>query len=186
MIARFLWKGIWRKDAKGLFLVKSYYNSLIHSEPNFIPAKRIWIASVPSKVAFFTWLVSRDKCLDFGPLEKKKVVLANRCILCKKVEETVNHLFIHCDVAWSLCLLTFNLFGIKWVLPSNSQSSFGVEFQSGEKKRKGWFGIWSHTLSFGVFGRKGTLELLRRKPSLSLSSSLISLRLFLVVHWLYQ
>lgn len=37
--------------------------------------------------------------------------MANRCTLCKDVAELVDHLFIHCDVAWSLWMFIFNLLG---------------------------------------------------------------------------
>lgn len=46
--------------------------------------------------------------------------MANRCIMCKQAAKTVDHLFLHCYVARNLWILTFNLFGIHWVLPSST------------------------------------------------------------------
>lgn len=42
-------------------------------------------------------------------------MLANRFYLCHKQEETVNHLFLHCEKMQILWNLTFNLFEICFV-----------------------------------------------------------------------
>lgn len=49
--------------------------------------------------AFFYWLVSLDKVLTADNYKKRGVVVVDWCYVCKKDGESVNHLFLHCDVA---------------------------------------------------------------------------------------
>uniref|UniRef100_A0A5B7B642 Reverse transcriptase zinc-binding domain-containing protein n=1 Tax=Davidia involucrata TaxID=16924 RepID=A0A5B7B642_DAVIN len=52
-------------------------------------------------------------------LQRRGFILASRCWMCKKKEESVNHLLIHCEVpqnAWNLLLA---LFGCSWVFPAS-------------------------------------------------------------------
>uniref|UniRef100_A0A5B7BN90 Reverse transcriptase zinc-binding domain-containing protein n=1 Tax=Davidia involucrata TaxID=16924 RepID=A0A5B7BN90_DAVIN len=50
-------------------------------------------------------------------LKRRGFVLASRCIMCEKEEETSNHLFLHCDVARVLWNVLFSLGGCQWVMP---------------------------------------------------------------------
>lgn len=143
---------MWSKDPKGLFSRKSFYSSLGLNMEVFQLAKNIWIPSVPSKVAFFSWLVAHNKYLTINNLVRMKWELPNRCIMCRKVVESVDHLFIHCEVAKSLWELIFHLFGIKWVLPSSSHDLISNWWVKG----KGKDGEWFFTLSSGAFGKNAT------------------------------
>ena len=56
---------------------------------------------VPSKVGFFVWEAS------WGQLKRRRRPLANRCYLCERVEETIEHLMVHYPQArmfWELIL----------------------------------------------------------------------------------
>jgi hypothetical protein len=47
------------------------------------------------------------------------------CCLCKKSGESIDHLFIHCEVAsemWNVC---FQLFGVVWVMPCRVSELLG-------------------------------------------------------------
>ena len=37
--------------------------------------------------------------------------------MCKRCGESVDHLLLHCPIAWELWSLVFCLFGIQWVMP---------------------------------------------------------------------
>ena len=37
--------------------------------------------------------------------------------MCKSCGESVDHLLLHCSIAWELWSLVFCLFGIQWVMP---------------------------------------------------------------------
>jgi hypothetical protein len=39
------------------------------------------------------------------------------CCMCKARGESVNHLFLHCNVARDLWNMFFSLFGIPWIMP---------------------------------------------------------------------
>jgi len=45
--------------------------------------------------------------------------LASRCVMCFHKEESVDHLFVHCKLVYSLWALAISLMGISWVQSSN-------------------------------------------------------------------
>ena len=45
--------------------------------------------------------------------------LANRCCLCYNNAESMDHLFLFCPIAHSLCMYMIWLFGIEWVMPGS-------------------------------------------------------------------
>jgi hypothetical protein len=50
-------------------------------------------------------------------LRKKHVILVDRCCMCKQNGELVNHLLLHCDVAYALWSVIFTHFGLFGVMP---------------------------------------------------------------------
>ena len=50
--------------------------------------------------------------------------MASRCPLCKEVEETIEHLLIHCPKTWSLWTTLFNVAGGGWVCPFSAKDLF--------------------------------------------------------------
>ena len=60
------------------------------------PTLSIWNPLVPLKVSFFAWEASWEKVLMLDQLKRRGRPLANRCYLCEKEEETLDHLFVHC------------------------------------------------------------------------------------------
>ena len=39
------------------------------------------------------------------------------CHMCKRCGESVDHLLLHCSIAWELWSMVFGLFDIQWVMP---------------------------------------------------------------------
>jgi hypothetical protein len=68
-------------------------------------------------VTFFVWLAALGKILTTDNLRKKNMVLVNRCGMCKKDEESIDHLLLHCECAQFLWDAFFNRFGLTWVMP---------------------------------------------------------------------
>jgi len=74
---------------------------------------------VLSKVAFFLWVAALGNILTIENgknLWRRNITSVSRCHMCKRDEETVDHLLLHCPMAIELWGLVFALFGVKWVM----------------------------------------------------------------------
>jgi hypothetical protein len=69
------------------------------------------------KVAFLAWTTGLGKILTMDNLRKRYVIVVNRCCMCKRYGEFVDHLLLHCEVACALWNAIFNHFGLFWVMP---------------------------------------------------------------------
>jgi hypothetical protein len=107
----------WVPDRKGTYAVKSFYNVLISRDCSPFPWKSIWRTKAPPRVAFFVWSAALGKILTLNNLKKKNMVLVNRCGMCKKDEESIDHLFLHCESAQFLWNAFFSRFGLAWAMP---------------------------------------------------------------------
>lgn len=88
-------------------------------------------------------------------LRKKSIISVSFCCLCKREEEIVDHLLLHCSFA-KVVEYDFALFGVQWVMPRGVVTlCFGRYPNSG---------IWKAILHFflcGVFGGRGMCKALR-------------------------
>jgi hypothetical protein len=107
----------WSPSRKGKFDVRYFYNILAYKETVHLPWKRIWQTKVPLKVAFFAWVVALGKILTLDNLRKRQVIAIDRCCMCKKSGDSVDHLFLHCEVACVLWNAIFIRFNFSWVMP---------------------------------------------------------------------
>ncbi|CAI0440264.1 unnamed protein product, partial [Linum tenue] len=101
---------LWKQEANSKFSVKSLYTELVGSHSREIeefPAKIVWIPWIPSKICFFTWLVYHNRVLSLDNLKRRGLYLANRCVLCKKDEESVQHLLVDCDFVRRIWILMY-------------------------------------------------------------------------------
>ena len=108
----------WVPSRKGKFDVKSFYNILARKKASHFPWKSIWHTKAPSIVAFFTWMAVLGKIFTLDNLRKSNIIVINRCCLCKADGETIDHLFLHYEIALSLWHAIFNRFVLSWVMPS--------------------------------------------------------------------
>ena len=108
-------KVCWKPARNRGFEVRGYYISFY--PPTFVsfPWRMIWQSKVPPRVAFFSWSASLGKILTTDNLRKRRVMVLDRCNMCKRCGESVDHLLLHCFIAWELWSLVFCLFGIQWV-----------------------------------------------------------------------
>jgi hypothetical protein len=107
----------WVPSRKGKFEVRSFYNILTSNVSPTFPWKSIWRMKAPPRVAFFVWSAALGKILTLDNLRKKNMVLINRCGMCKKDEEFIDHLLIHCECAQFLWNAFFSRFGLAWAMP---------------------------------------------------------------------
>ena len=80
--------------------------------------KGIWRVKAPRRVSFFFWCVAWNKILTGDNLRRLRGLdFVDWCIMCRHCGETVDHLLLHCELAyqlWSFVLITF---GLSWVIP---------------------------------------------------------------------
>jgi hypothetical protein len=107
----------WIPNRRGKFEVRSFYTILTSSVNIHFPWKSIWRTKAPPRVAFFVWSAALGKILTLDNLRKKNLVLVNRCGMCKKEEESIDHLLLHCESAQFLWSAFFRRFGLAWVMP---------------------------------------------------------------------
>ncbi|RVW53642.1 putative ribonuclease H protein [Vitis vinifera] len=104
---------LWRQGRSGQFRVKEAYSLLAKSDDTGFPSRSIWVARVPTKVAFFAWEAMWGKVLTLDKLQRRGLQLPNCCFLCGCEEESVNHILIHCTVVRALWDIVFGLVDVK-------------------------------------------------------------------------
>jgi len=63
-------------------------------------------------------------------LRKMHIIIMDRCYLCKRDEESVDHLLLHCDVASALWNNIFTRFGMSWFMPRRVIDLFAYWWKS--------------------------------------------------------
>jgi hypothetical protein len=63
------------------------------------------------------WSAALGKILTLDNLRKRHVIVINRCCMCKKIEESMDHILQHCNVTSALWNTLFSHFGMLWVMP---------------------------------------------------------------------
>jgi hypothetical protein len=58
----------------------------------------------------------------------------DRCYLCKRDEESVDHLLLHCDVVSTLWNLVFSRFGMSWVMSRRVIDLFVCWYKAGRPR----------------------------------------------------
>ena len=91
--------------------VRSYYRVLWSTTQSPFPWKTIWKSKVPTKVSFFLWTAALGRILTIDNLRRRQVVIVDLYCMCKRGEETIDHLIMHCSIASELWNLVFPLFG---------------------------------------------------------------------------
>jgi len=89
----------WVSSKKGVFRVKSYFGSLTCSGGTRFPWKSVWRTQEPPMAAFFTWSAALGKILTIDNLRKRHIINVDRCCVCKRDGESMDHILLHCDVA---------------------------------------------------------------------------------------
>jgi hypothetical protein len=72
--------------------------------------------SGPFKGGIFFFVVS-GSLQDSYPVRNRHFIMIDRCYMCKKTGESVDHLLLHYDVASALWSSLFSRFGLSWVMP---------------------------------------------------------------------
>ena len=127
----------WVESKDGVFSVKSLYRVMQPVSSAWFPSKIIWMSYAQPKISFFAWEASWGRVLTLDRMQKRGWALANRCFLCQKCGESIDHLLLHCErtrEAWTLLLSSF---GVSWVFPhSVKETLIGWRGSIMGKKRK--------------------------------------------------
>ena len=89
-------KLFWKGDKECTYTVKANVTRLEKVSGRTAPMNMLWNSCVPPKVCFYAWEVWWGKVFTTKHLKKWGFQLANRCPLCGKAEEELNHILIHC------------------------------------------------------------------------------------------
>ena len=98
-------KIIWKPDSHGVYSVKSFSGVVQNCESSsFSFLNSVWADIVPPKVELFCWQVLRERVVVNMELVKRNLLSFKRslCTFCNTVLESVNHLFLHYQMAWKL------------------------------------------------------------------------------------
>ena len=64
-------------------------------------------------MAFFLWVAALGNILIEENLRRRNIILVSWCCMCKRDEETVDHLLLYCPIARDLLDLVFALYGVE-------------------------------------------------------------------------
>jgi hypothetical protein len=106
--------------------------------------------------AFFAWSAALGKILTVDNFRKRHIIIVDRCCLCKRDGESVDHLLLHCDVAFALRIpFLIGLICLRLCLEELlTYLPVGGSLEGQGVLR---FGRWCQFAFFGVFGRKEIL-----------------------------
>jgi hypothetical protein len=92
----------WIPSQRRNFDVRSIYLRLSTLTSSSFLWKTIWRVNVPLRVSFYAWTTTLRKILTLDNLREKKVIVVNWCSMCKRSVESIDYLFLHCEVAREL------------------------------------------------------------------------------------
>ncbi|CAN0926381.1 LINE-1 reverse transcriptase homolog [Linum grandiflorum] len=113
---------VWPLEISSVFSVKSLRLALTSEKfPGEIrfPHSTIWNKGAPSKVQCFCWQVYLGKIASQDNLQKRGFLLANRCVLCYKELESIDHMFLSCEFTMSIWRKTSSALSIHGPLSSS-------------------------------------------------------------------
>jgi hypothetical protein len=111
----------------------------------------IWDSPAPSKVVAFSWkllhdrLPMKDNLITRGLFHQSQA--GGNCVWCDHSPETVNHLFLFCNLSHSVWYEIFNWLGVVVVVMPPNVMTFFAYFNSlvkNKRTRKGFSLVW-HT-----------------------------------------
>jgi len=149
----------WVPSKKGLFKVKTFFHSLTRTIGTRFPWKCVWRTQALSRATFFSWSAALGKIITLDNLRKHHAIMINRYYMCKKTEESVDHLLLHCDVVYALWYSLFSRFGLSWVMPRRVIDLLAGGLRAGQGVLQ--CGKWHPFASFDAYGGKETTETLR-------------------------
>ena len=94
-------KVCWKLARSGGFEIGGFYLFFYPYTRSF-PWRLVWQSKVPPRAAFFSWLASLGKILTTDNLCKRHIIVLYWCYMCKRCGKSLDHLLLHCPVAFEL------------------------------------------------------------------------------------
>ena len=108
---------VWKVAKNGSFTVKENFIHLERVNHPLVPVKLLWNSCIPTKVSFFTWEVWWDKMLTMDQLKRRGHYIASKCPFCRKNEEALEHLLVHCPMIWGFWAALTSITRANWACP---------------------------------------------------------------------
>jgi len=128
------------------------------------------------------WEASHGSILTCDNLQKKGIILVNRCCMCKEDLESRDHLLLHCQFGRALWELSFSCLGVAWGFLGLFWILWGIIFWLRGvllvEKLKREASYWSHMWFFGLFGERETRVFEREETPLQWIKDIIIKTLF--------
>jgi hypothetical protein len=111
----------------------------------------IWDSKAPLKVVAFSWKLLLDRIPTRRNLARRNCLspeVSSRCGLCRLVEESANHLFLHCNVSSVVWERVMRWLDFSFIMPPNLFVHWACWSNEGRSKRirKGLWIIWHATI----------------------------------------
>ena len=124
------WSYIWGRND---FSSRRAYKQLADSRQVHPTFRWLWKSSCQHNHKVFFWLLIQDRLSTRNILRRKNMFLQSyNCVLCNElVEETVEHLFLHCEFAkecWSIIGLTIPLGQESFQILDSFRRQLNVQF----------------------------------------------------------
>lgn len=102
---------------------------LVHNPflSHFLPSSTIWNTKIPPKIRVLAWIIAHWKANACYMVQRRRPYLClspHWCLMCKKDDESVDHLFLHCPVAFTLWLRLCRGGNLSWVIPATCVALF--------------------------------------------------------------
>lgn len=109
----------WTLSKNGFFTIKSPRDTrwLNEPTPDHIWTD-IWNIQLPSKIAFFVWIMIKRYPPTIDLLQKRGLMIPNTCSLCMKEVKSIDHIFIHCPYITKVWVRLVREIGLSWVAPN--------------------------------------------------------------------
>ncbi|CAN0871759.1 Putative ribonuclease H protein At1g65750 [Linum grandiflorum] len=110
---------------------------------------------VPTKIQGFLWLVFHGSILTLDNLQRRGMLVANWCVLCRKQSESITHLFLDCPFAlgiWHHFSSALSFFGpLSSDMPGVVRGWKGMNCSASAAKAKE---VWLHAFVWFVWAER--------------------------------
>lgn len=162
-----VWEWVW--DGSRSFNTKSAYtwlqqfcqNQETGGKQEAVILKHFWKIKAPPKVLAFSWRVMKYRIPTKSNLQKRNIILDHelvRCGLCEVGVESVDHLFIQCNFAYSVWMEFYGWLGLSVLLPDTINDLY-IQHKGlfrGKKVRKRGLVLW-HTVVWTLWLERNTI-----------------------------